>query len=130
MSCLRGLQDEVMPGLRNAQPHSANARVAIASSIGFAFSMMGEDVRKTLLFHIQNESGLVEEELPSNPERLGEALAAILGNGARVIESKVVGVLAADPSAGLDSANFALTMTTAISVHLTTVMGRGEKRHV
>jgi hypothetical protein len=130
MSRFGGFGDLFGSGEGHFQENESNGRVAIASSIDSALSMLGKDVREALLFHIQSRSGLVEEEFPFNPEKFGKALAAILGNGARVLESKVVGILAADPSAGLDSENFATKMTSATSYRLSTPLVRGENLNV
>ena len=63
---------------------------SISSSIEVVLSLLGDDAKQALIFHIAERFNLDQGEFSANPDVLGRALARFFGTGAQVIENKIL----------------------------------------
>ena len=54
-----------------------------------AFNFLGESTKRSLFWHLENQSGLDEEELIGQPEELKRGLERIFGPCSKLLEEKI-----------------------------------------
>ncbi|MCW4025707.1 MAG: hypothetical protein NWF01_11860 [Candidatus Bathyarchaeota archaeon] len=66
--------------------HKKSFNEILLSSIDEALAALGEDIKTSIYFHLEDTYHIKKEQIPDNLEQLSDALEKIFGIGARYLE--------------------------------------------
>ncbi len=81
-------------------------RRIVQDAIDRALSVLGENGKRALYFHLENSFGVRRSEIPDKPEIFSQALRTIFGPGSAILEQSIVRELSESEGLQLTSTNF------------------------
>jgi hypothetical protein len=77
----------------NGKPLKNQIDMKIMEAIDESLASFGDSVKQAVYFQLQSNYNVPKQEIPTKIEELAEALEAIFGIGARLIEMKIIQTL-------------------------------------
>ena len=78
---------------KNGKPLKNQIDMKIMEAIDESLASFGDSVKQAVYFQLQSNYNVSKQEIPTKIEVLAEALEAIFGIGARLIEMKIIQTL-------------------------------------
>ena len=72
------------------EPLKINFETAVTESIDEVFTTLGENVKQAVYSYLKNKHGIKKEQIPSKIEGFTNAIEAVFGDAAKLVELKII----------------------------------------